>query len=144
MDFSNTDRGLVTVVSITGSVDALTAPALAEALQKQDHLLVEGDALGKAAVYFRPGKIVQASKRQPRKHPSAFPRPRFRRTLRTAATNGRRKPYRNYRAVFKDRFRRFNRKHKPTLTPLGKIACSQMEVMAASAPWSSRRRSATR
>jgi alkylation response protein AidB-like acyl-CoA dehydrogenase len=28
----------------------------------KDHLLVEGDALGKAAVYFRPGKIVQASK----------------------------------------------------------------------------------
>ncbi len=28
----------------------------------QDHLLVEGDALGKAAVYFRPGKIIQAAK----------------------------------------------------------------------------------
>jgi acyl-CoA dehydrogenase len=28
----------------------------------KDHLLVEGDALGKAAVYFRPGKIIQASK----------------------------------------------------------------------------------
>jgi alkylation response protein AidB-like acyl-CoA dehydrogenase len=27
-----------------------------------DHLLVENDALGKAAVYFRPGKIIQASK----------------------------------------------------------------------------------
>src|ERR671930_218714 len=27
-----------------------------------DHLLVEGDALGKAGVYFRPGKIIQASK----------------------------------------------------------------------------------
>ena len=27
-----------------------------------DHLLVEGDALSKAAVYFRPGKIIQASK----------------------------------------------------------------------------------
>jgi hypothetical protein len=27
-----------------------------------DHLLVEGDALGKAAVYFRPGKIIQAAK----------------------------------------------------------------------------------
>ncbi len=28
----------------------------------EDHLLVEGDALGKAAVYFRPGKIIQAAK----------------------------------------------------------------------------------
>ena len=28
----------------------------------KDHLLVEGDALGKAAIYFRPGKIIQASK----------------------------------------------------------------------------------
>jgi alkylation response protein AidB-like acyl-CoA dehydrogenase len=27
-----------------------------------DHLLAEGDALGKAAVYFRPGKIIQAAK----------------------------------------------------------------------------------
>src|SRR5246500_5559253 len=27
-----------------------------------DHLLVAGDALGKAAVYFRPGKIIQAAK----------------------------------------------------------------------------------
>jgi alkylation response protein AidB-like acyl-CoA dehydrogenase len=27
-----------------------------------DHLLVENDALGKAGVYFRPGKIIQASK----------------------------------------------------------------------------------
>jgi alkylation response protein AidB-like acyl-CoA dehydrogenase len=27
-----------------------------------DHLLVEGDALGKAAIYFRPGKIIQAAK----------------------------------------------------------------------------------
>jgi alkylation response protein AidB-like acyl-CoA dehydrogenase len=27
-----------------------------------DHLLVENDALGKAAVYFRPGKIIQAAK----------------------------------------------------------------------------------
>ena len=27
-----------------------------------DHLLVQGDALGKAAVYFRPGKILQAAK----------------------------------------------------------------------------------
>ncbi len=27
-----------------------------------DHLLVESDALGKAAVYFRPGKIIQAAK----------------------------------------------------------------------------------
>jgi len=29
-----------------------------------DHLLVENDALGKAGVYFRPGKIIQASKNQ--------------------------------------------------------------------------------
>ncbi len=28
----------------------------------EDHLLVEGDALGKAAIYFRPGKIIQAAK----------------------------------------------------------------------------------
>ena len=35
MDVSSSDRGRVTVVSITGSVDALTAPALADALQKQ-------------------------------------------------------------------------------------------------------------
>src|SRR5258708_22480309 len=28
----------------------------------KDHLLVEGDALSKAGVYFRPGKIIQASK----------------------------------------------------------------------------------
>ncbi len=28
----------------------------------RDHLLVEGDALGKAGVYFRPGKIIQAAK----------------------------------------------------------------------------------
>jgi acyl-CoA dehydrogenase len=28
----------------------------------QDHLLVEGDALGKAGIYFRPGKIIQAAK----------------------------------------------------------------------------------
>lgn len=28
----------------------------------RDHLLAEGDALGKAAVYFRPGKIIQAAK----------------------------------------------------------------------------------
>jgi len=28
----------------------------------RDHLLVEGDALGKAGIYFRPGKIIQASK----------------------------------------------------------------------------------
>src|SRR5437762_5553004 len=28
----------------------------------KDHLLVQGDALGKAAVYFRPGKIIQAAK----------------------------------------------------------------------------------
>ena len=28
----------------------------------QDHLLVESDALGKAGVYFRPGKIIQAAK----------------------------------------------------------------------------------
>jgi alkylation response protein AidB-like acyl-CoA dehydrogenase len=27
-----------------------------------DHLLVENDALGKAAIYFRPGKVIQASK----------------------------------------------------------------------------------
>jgi alkylation response protein AidB-like acyl-CoA dehydrogenase len=27
-----------------------------------DHLLVENDSLGKAGVYFRPGKIIQASK----------------------------------------------------------------------------------
>src|SRR5438067_9579226 len=27
-----------------------------------DHLLVESDALGKAGIYFRPGKIIQASK----------------------------------------------------------------------------------
>jgi len=27
-----------------------------------DHLLVEGDALGKAGIYFRPGKIIQAAK----------------------------------------------------------------------------------
>ena len=31
-------------------------------LVPDDHLLVENDALGKAAVYFRPGKIIQASK----------------------------------------------------------------------------------
>src|SRR5258708_10516848 len=28
----------------------------------EDHLLVENAALGKAGVYFRPGKIIQASK----------------------------------------------------------------------------------
>jgi alkylation response protein AidB-like acyl-CoA dehydrogenase len=28
----------------------------------EDHLLVEGDALGKAGIYFRPGKIIQAAK----------------------------------------------------------------------------------
>jgi alkylation response protein AidB-like acyl-CoA dehydrogenase len=28
----------------------------------EDHLLVQGDALGKAGIYFRPGKIIQASK----------------------------------------------------------------------------------
>jgi alkylation response protein AidB-like acyl-CoA dehydrogenase len=28
----------------------------------QDHLLVEGDALGTAGIYFRPGKIIQAAK----------------------------------------------------------------------------------
>jgi alkylation response protein AidB-like acyl-CoA dehydrogenase len=28
----------------------------------KDHLLVQNDALGKAAVYFRPGKIIQAAK----------------------------------------------------------------------------------
>jgi alkylation response protein AidB-like acyl-CoA dehydrogenase len=28
----------------------------------EDHLLVEGEALGKAGVYFRPGKIIQAAK----------------------------------------------------------------------------------
>ena len=28
----------------------------------QDHLLVENDSLGKAGVYFRPGKIIQAAK----------------------------------------------------------------------------------
>jgi hypothetical protein len=28
----------------------------------EDHLLAEGDALGKAGVYFRPGKIIQAAK----------------------------------------------------------------------------------
>jgi alkylation response protein AidB-like acyl-CoA dehydrogenase len=28
----------------------------------EDHLLVENDALGQAGVYFRPGKIIQASK----------------------------------------------------------------------------------
>src|SRR6266567_767626 len=28
----------------------------------KDHLLVENDALGKAGIYFRPGKIIQASK----------------------------------------------------------------------------------
>ncbi|HEY6822703.1 MAG TPA: acyl-CoA dehydrogenase, partial [Burkholderiales bacterium] len=28
----------------------------------QDHLLVQGDALGKAGIYFRPGKIIQAAK----------------------------------------------------------------------------------
>ncbi len=28
----------------------------------EDHLLVQGDALGKAGVYFRPGKILQAAK----------------------------------------------------------------------------------
>ncbi|HVY59620.1 MAG TPA: acyl-CoA dehydrogenase family protein [Xanthobacteraceae bacterium] len=28
----------------------------------EDHLLVEGDALGQAGVYFRPGKIIQAAK----------------------------------------------------------------------------------
>jgi len=28
----------------------------------KDHLLVQGDALGSAAVYFRPGKIIQAAK----------------------------------------------------------------------------------
>jgi hypothetical protein len=28
----------------------------------RDHLLVEGEALGKAAIYFRPGKIIQAAK----------------------------------------------------------------------------------
>ena len=27
-----------------------------------DHLLVENDALGKAGVYFRPGKIIQAAR----------------------------------------------------------------------------------
>jgi alkylation response protein AidB-like acyl-CoA dehydrogenase len=27
-----------------------------------DHLLVEGDALGKAGIYFRPGKIIQSAK----------------------------------------------------------------------------------
>ena len=28
----------------------------------EDHLLVEGNALGRAGVYFRPGKIIQAAK----------------------------------------------------------------------------------
>jgi alkylation response protein AidB-like acyl-CoA dehydrogenase len=28
----------------------------------EDHLLAQGDALGKAGIYFRPGKIIQASK----------------------------------------------------------------------------------
>jgi len=28
----------------------------------KDHLLVHGDALGKAGIYFRPGKIIQAAK----------------------------------------------------------------------------------
>src|SRR5262245_6141084 len=28
----------------------------------RDHLLAEGDALGKAGIYFRPGKIIQAAK----------------------------------------------------------------------------------
>src|SRR5258705_673017 len=28
----------------------------------EDHLLVENDALGKAGVYFQPGKIIQAAK----------------------------------------------------------------------------------
>ena len=28
----------------------------------EDHLLAEGDALGKAGIYFRPGKIIQAAK----------------------------------------------------------------------------------
>jgi hypothetical protein len=28
----------------------------------KDHLLVQGDALGKAGIYFRPGKVIQAAK----------------------------------------------------------------------------------
>ena len=28
----------------------------------QDHLLAHGDALGKAGIYFRPGKVIQAAK----------------------------------------------------------------------------------
>jgi acyl-CoA dehydrogenase len=28
----------------------------------EDHVLVEGEALGKAGIYFRPGKIIQAAK----------------------------------------------------------------------------------
>jgi alkylation response protein AidB-like acyl-CoA dehydrogenase len=31
-------------------------------LVPEDHLLVEGDALGQAGIYFRPGKVIQASK----------------------------------------------------------------------------------
>ena len=33
----------------------------------EDHLLVENDSLGKAGIYFRPGKIIQASKKPRRR-----------------------------------------------------------------------------
>jgi acyl-CoA dehydrogenase len=39
--------------------------AFEDLLVPDDHLLVENDALGKAGVYFRPGKIIQALFRCP-------------------------------------------------------------------------------
>ncbi len=36
--------------------------AFDECWVSDDHLLVEGEALGKAGIYFRPGKIIQAAK----------------------------------------------------------------------------------
>ena len=51
-----TDPSLKNVVAVNGELEFV------DCFVPDDQLLAEGDALSKAGIYFRPGKIIQASK----------------------------------------------------------------------------------
>ena len=71
MDVSSSERGQVTVVSIAGSVDALTAPALAEALQKQSsmgHARIVADLSGLEYTSSAGLRVLLAAVKEARQH----------------------------------------------------------------------------
>src|SRR5437773_1468323 len=71
MDVSSVDRGQVTVVSIAGSVDALTAPALTDVLQKQTgigHARIVADLSGLEYTSSAGLRVLLAAVKEARQH----------------------------------------------------------------------------